>query len=135
MNIKSIAIVVAFLILGLGVGWYGGPVVSRWMHPVKPTVVAGNFSQQLPANGPRVVMYSLSTCPHCRDARAYFKAHGIAYEDRVIDQSKKAMKAFEQLHERGVPVIFTPSHEVRGFDRKGLTSVLKKEGLLLGTAS
>ncbi|KGI76654.1 hypothetical protein LF63_0113845 [Oleiagrimonas soli] len=124
------AIVVAFLVLGLGAGWYGGPMVARWMHPEKPRVQVGDFRHQLPADGPRVVMYSLSTCPHCRDARAYFKAHGIAYVDREIDKSDAALQAFKQLHERGVPVIFTPSHEVRGFDREGLTTALRKDGLL-----
>lgn len=130
MSIKGILLVTVFLALGVGAGVMGGPVVARWMHPVPPPVQAGNFAKMLPVNGVRVVMYSLSTCPHCRDARAYFKARDIAYEDHVIDKSPKDMAAFEKMHESAVPVIFTAKHEVRGFSSSGLTHVLVQDGVL-----
>ncbi|MFC5741764.1 glutaredoxin family protein [Dyella tabacisoli] len=141
MRLKSLLFMAVFLVVGVaagvGVGRYVIPLV-RPAAALPQLVSSGDYREQYikPAGKP-VVLFSLSTCPHCRDTRAYFAAHGIVYTDYVIDESEDARIKFETLNEPGVPVVLTTGHKVRGYHPQAYADVFKQDGVAerLGGAS
>src|SRR5437016_5428331 len=118
MRLKVFLYLAGFLVLGIGTGGVVVHYAAPLLRPAPPQLVSsGDFAARYtePAGKP-VVLFSLSTCPHCQHAREYLDAHGIAYADYVIDQSPSARKAFEEMGEAGVPVVVTARHKIRGFD-------------------
>lgn len=64
---------------------------------------------------PRVIMYSTQWCGYCRQARQYFTAEGIPFEERDIEQSRQARYEYEQIKGRGIPVILVGQQRLNGF--------------------
>jgi glutaredoxin len=131
MRLMAPLLLVGCLAAGVGAGALTGRFAAPWLRPAPPAAVsAGDFEADyiVPAGKP-VVMFSLSTCPHCAHARTYFAEHGIAYKDYVIDQSTDAHEAFEGMHESGVPVILTRRHKLRGFEPEQLAATLAEDGV------
>jgi len=70
-----------------------------------------------PAKGaqtyPSVVIYTLSTCPHCAEAKEYLKQHNIPFSNREVDtddtQMAELMKIYDEMgvpeKKRGVPLL------------------------------
>lgn len=135
MKLKGIVVVALFLVAGALSGTLLGPRLGAWMHPpvaAKPPVETGDYASYIKAAGTPVVMLSLSTCPYCKQAREYFAAHDIAYTDYVIDQSPDAMRMFNELKEKGTPVIITRHHIMRGFYAAGIGAQLSEDGVVDG---
>ena len=95
---------------------------------VKPLPKAENSS-------PAVVIYTLSTCPHCAEAKAYLTTNGIPFTNREVDSDDEhmaeLMKIYDEMQvpeaKRGVP-FFVIGGKVRlqGFDRKKLDAAIKE---------
>jgi len=67
---------------------------------------------------PGIVLYSTSWCPHCREAKEYFKKHDIAYINRDVEEDSDAMEALVETYKSsGVPVIVIGNDEkiLKGF--------------------
>lgn len=125
MKIKPILIVVAFLVIGIGCGALIGPWIGKLSRPTPHAqIIAGNFNDIVKPTGKDIVMFSLSTCPHCRDARQYLKENHISYIEFQVDKSKQALQRFKELNEAGVPVIFTSRYEMRGFTSDDMSKFL-----------
>ncbi|MSM41122.1 MAG: glutaredoxin family protein [Geobacter sp.] len=70
-----------------------------------------------PAKGaqtyPSVVIYTLSTCPHCAAAKEYLHQHNIPFSNREVDtdetQMAELMKIYDEMgvpeKKRGVPLL------------------------------
>jgi glutaredoxin len=137
MRLKNLLKNLLFLAVFLAVGVGAGVGVGRYLIPLlRPApalplfVSSGDFGEQyIKPTGKPVVLFSLSTCPHCRDTRAYFASHGIAYTDYVIDESEDARIKFEALNEPGVPLVLTTEHKIRGYQPKSYADVFKLEGI------
>ena len=55
---------------------------------------------------PRIVLYSVSWCPHCKDAKEYLTSHNIPFTNRDVEMDDAAMgDLMEKYKSRGVPVI------------------------------
>lgn len=135
MKFKGIVVVALFLVGGALLGSLLGPRLGTWLHPpaaARPPVETGDYTSYIQAAGTPVVMLSLSTCPYCKQAREYFVAHDIAYTDYVIDQSPDAMRMFNELKEKGTPVIITRHHLMRGFYAAGIGAQLRQDGVVDG---
>jgi glutaredoxin 3 len=73
-----------------------------------------------------VKIYSLPTCPHCNDAKAFLKEHGIKYTDINVEEDKAAQdEMVEKSGQRGTPTIDIDGEIIVGFDEDKLKEVLK----------
>lgn len=130
MRVKHLLIVVLFLALGLGSGLIVGPWIIKLSQPAPVAQITdGNYSSYLQPSGKYIVMFSLSTCPHCRDARAYLNRNGVAFQEYQIDKSKVAYEIYSKLKENIVPVILTSKHKMLGFSPDGMTKLLQVDGI------
>lgn len=71
----------------------------------------------------KVVMYSTVRCGYCRQARAYFKANGIAFTDYDVETSAKGQRDYRRMGARGVPVILVGDQRMDGFSESAFASL------------
>jgi glutaredoxin len=62
-----------------------------------------------------VVMYATSWCGYCKQARNYFRSHGIAYVEYDIEKDRQAKLRYDRLGATGIPVILFGKHRMNGF--------------------
>lgn len=129
MNFKSIltSIVVIALALGLGVG-AGYLVRNSGMlgggGGGGAQVAQGDYSDVYAKAGGEVVMYSLSTCPFCKQAKALLEKQNVSFVERVIDKDEAARKEADGLKINSVPVIYVGGNRMSGFDEAKLVELL-----------
>lgn len=82
-----------------------------------------------------VVIYTLSTCPHCREAKEYLTSNNIPFVNREVDSDDKHMeelvKIFDEMGvpeaRRGVPlIIIGGTTRIQGFNREKVQGALQK---------
>lgn len=83
---------------------------------------------------PRISVFSSNQCPHCRAAKAFLKKHGIRYEDLNVERSAAALKQFNRLKLRGVPVILIGRIKINGYNPQVLQQKLLQAGYSLKQA-
>ncbi len=94
-------------------------------------------AQQSPLGGgpaqakkyPRIVLYSVAWCPHCRQAKEYFTKNNIPFINKDVEVDDKAMDELTKKYKsQGVPVIVIGNDEkvLRGFDQEQLEKALKE---------
>lgn len=86
---------------------------------------------QAAKNYPQIVLYSVSWCPHCKEAKEYFTRNNIPFINRDVEVDEKAMeKLTGDYNSNGVPVVVigTGSNEVvvKGFTPELFQNSLKK---------
>jgi mycoredoxin len=123
-HLKSFFLYALILAAGLGVGM-GAP---RLLQVLKPAYTEGNNSAYFPDAQTQVVLYGTPTCPHCANARAYLRAHHIAYADFDVQGNEKAMRDFTQLGGTGVPLLLVGERRMTGFNPAVLEAALKHIG-------
>lgn len=111
-------------------GVFAGPRLvalhDRWFPP--PAFIVGDYAALYAENAQRVVVFTSSTCPHCKRTREFLDSRHIAYADLVIDKSPAAQKRFDTLGESGVPVIFIGDRKIVGFRQDAIEDALKARG-------
>ena len=78
---------------------------------------------------PRIVLYSVSWCPHCMEAKEYLTSHKIPFINKDVELDDMAMKELtENYKSTGVPVIVLGNGEkiIKGFNREYFEKVLKE---------
>jgi len=80
------------------------------------------------ARTPRVLLYKTGRCPHCRQARDFLQRHHIPFLEQDVERNRRALKEFQRLGARGVPVILVGQQRLDGFDPGRLRRVLKGAG-------
>jgi glutaredoxin 3 len=101
-------------------------IIALFLAGCAAPVVKDLPQQQSPVNtiartGPKIVLYSTSWCPHCREAKAYFKKNNIAYTNRDVEEDEDAMTALvETYNSKAVPVIVFGNDEkvLKGFKQE-----------------
>ena len=87
------------------------------------------------AKTPLVVIYTLSTCPHCREAMEYLKENNIPFIDREVDTDGEHMATLISIYDsmggpeqkRGVPLIIIDNRiRIQGFNKEKLQDALKE---------
>ncbi len=73
----------------------------------------------------KVVIYSTPTCHYCIEAKAFFKANKIDYENFDVQSDlQKRKEMVDRSGQMGVPVIFVDNEMVMGFDEDKLIELL-----------
>ena len=70
---------------------------------------------------PKIVLYSTSWCPHCKEAKEYLTGHNIPFINRDVELDESAMTALTDTYKaRGVPVIVigNDARVLKGFNRE-----------------
>ncbi len=87
-----------------------------------------------PKEQPRVLIYTLSTCPHCKEAKRFMRENHIPFSEKEVGDNSANMaellKIFDEMGvpkmERGVPLIIVDgSVKIQGFDKKKLLKALE----------
>ena len=75
----------------------------------------------------RVVIYSLSTWPHCKKAKEYLSQKGVSYIEYDVAIHKERVKEMMQKSgQLGVPVILVNDDVLIGFNQSKLDKLLSK---------
>ena len=78
---------------------------------------------------PRIVLYSVSWCPHCMEAKEYLTSHKIPFINKDVELDDNAMKELSETYKStGVPVIVLGNGEkvIKGFNKEYFEKVLKE---------
>ncbi len=80
---------------------------------------------------PTIVLYSVSWCPHCREAKEYLTSHNIPFINRDVEVDSSAYDLLTKKYEsQGVPVIVMGEGKdevvIRGFTPEVFQEKLKK---------
>ncbi len=101
--------------------------------PERQTVVVPPTSAK--QDYPSVVIYTLSTCPHCREAKQYLTANNIPFINREVDSDDAHMAELMKIYDsmgvpdpsRGVPLfVIGGKTNIKGFDKEKLEKALKE---------
>lgn len=93
-------------------------------------------SSQTPGEAaPLVVIYTLSNCPHCREAKEYLDNNKIPFVNREVDTDDEHMETLMKIYEsmgvpeqkRGVPLLVIGNRiNIQGFNKDKLQNALKE---------
>lgn len=78
---------------------------------------------------PKIVLYSVSWCPHCKEAKEYLTTHNIPFINRDVELDPAAMTALtDKYKSQGVPVIVIGNDEkiLKGFSEASFTKAIKE---------
>jgi glutaredoxin 3 len=76
-----------------------------------------------------IKIYSTPTCTFCSQAKDYFKAHHLAYEEfNVASDTEKRKEMVEKSGQLGVPVIDIDGQIVVGFDEETVSELIASSG-------
>jgi glutaredoxin 3 len=78
---------------------------------------------------PRIVLYSVSWCPHCREAKEYLTSHNIPFINRDVELDDSAKdELVDKYKSGGVPVIVFGNDEkvMKGFNLEKFEKILKE---------
>jgi glutaredoxin len=134
MNFKSILTTIAVIALALGLGVGAGYLVrhSGLMGGGGGgggvEVTQGDYSAIYAKAGGDVVVYTLSTCPFCQQAKALLAKQNINFVERVIDKDEVARKEADGLKINSVPVIYIGDSSMRGYNEAKLVELLNSHG-------
>lgn len=79
-----------------------------------------------------IIIYSTQTCSYCHALKAWLDDHKIEYTAKSVDTDLEAQKELLDKLDgnfQGVPVTFIKDTMILGFDRAGITSALKLQGI------
>jgi glutaredoxin 3 len=77
---------------------------------------------------PRIVLYSVSWCPHCKEAKEYLTSHNIPFINRDVELDDNAKdELVDKYKSGGVPLIVIGNDEkvMKGFNREKFEKILK----------
>ena len=90
--------------------------------PVNPATVK---SQKYP----KIVLYSVSWCPHCKEAKEYFTSNNIPFINKDVEIDSAAMDELTKKYKsQGVPVIVLGDDKVilKGFNKEKFEKAVKE---------
>jgi len=75
-----------------------------------------------------VKVYSVPTCPYCKQVKEFLKEKGIPFEDIDVSESReKAQEMIDKSGQMGVPVIEIGGELILGFDKDKIEEALNKK--------
>ena len=78
---------------------------------------------------PKIVLYSVSWCPHCKAAKEYLTSRDIPFINKDVELDEKAMEELTEVYKsQGVPVIVIGDNAkvVRGFTPEMFEKAVKE---------
>jgi glutaredoxin len=126
---RFILLLTSFLIAFTAISFAGEPNES----PSKQTLIAP--SQPPDEGSPLVVIYTLSTCPHCMEAKEYLSNNKIPFINREVDTDDEHMATLMKIYDsmgvpeqkRGVPFFIIGNRiKIQGFNKEKLQNAIKE---------
>ncbi len=75
----------------------------------------------------QVTVYSVPTCPWCRQVKEYLQQKGVEYTDHNVAQDRQAFDEMYKLTgQAGVPVIVIDGKTIIGFNAKKIDEALSE---------
>lgn len=106
---------------------------AAFANELKQTII---IPEQTQGEGiPLVVIYTLSSCPHCREAKEYLIRHKIPYINREIDTNDEHLATLMNIYDsmgipeqkRGVPFFVIGNRiNIQGFSVEKLQNALEE---------
>jgi glutaredoxin 3 len=81
------------------------------------------------AGYPKIVLYSVSWCPHCKAAKEYLTENNIPFINKDVELDPEAYELLTKKYKsNGVPVLVIgdDAEVIKGFDEEGFSKVLEK---------
>lgn len=125
MKLKPILVVLAALALGLSAGYLVRNVA--WVQSSSASIKKGDFTQLYTKTGAPVILYSLSTCLHCKHARNLLERNKVHFVERVIDNSSEAKQEAVALQAKRVPFLLIGNFSIEGYDEDKILELLDRE--------
>ncbi len=78
---------------------------------------------------PKIVLYSVSWCPHCAEAKEYFTRNNIPFINRDVELDPDAMELLQTRYKStGVPVIVLGNDDkiLKGFSRDAFERAVRE---------
>lgn len=121
---KQLLIALLALALGLAAGRAGMDAYDRYFGRGADRIAEGDYTSIAPE---RPLLFTTSTCPFCKQALAYLDERGVAYDVEVVDKSPAARAKYDELGLKSVPVLFTESVRIVGFNVEAYEEFLGAE--------
>ena len=80
------------------------------------------------ANAADIEIYTASYCSDCKTAKAYLKAHEIAFDEHDVEHDLVQRKVFYARGGKGVPLLFVKGQMMHGFDELQFESLRGSSG-------
>lgn len=81
-----------------------------------------------PSTYPRIVLYSVSWCPHCKEAKEYLTSHNIPFINKDVELDEDYKKELiEKYKTGGVPLLVFGNDQklMKGFNAERFEKILK----------
>ncbi|MFZ0872304.1 MAG: glutaredoxin family protein [Rhodanobacter sp.] len=126
MKIMKLLALAGILSVCFAVGLYGGPLARTAYARIfpEPSYIKGNYDSVYAGTGHRIVLFSTSTCPYCKQARTLFAQNKIVYTDYLIDKSDDLSKKFKTLGGVAVPLIYIGNRKIIGFKESSINEAI-----------
>lgn len=128
MTTRSVSMVFLLCLLVCAHSFADNYTLPQYQLPNQFLYAVPKKPEAPPAPPKHIVMYSSEfcnrcesseTCKPCALAKAFFKEHGLAYEEYNISESPINWKQYQRLGGGTLPLIFVNGKRMQGF-RKGL---------------
>jgi glutaredoxin len=104
------------------------PVTAKINSISGPAVVSTFKNTTAGGSRQTVRILTAAWCGHCKKAKAFLAAKGVAYEEVDVEASDRGRNEFTQLGGRGVPIILVGAQRMYGFEAGALTTMLEQAG-------
>ncbi len=98
-----------------------GSFDDQYLTATEYRVLRKNFNDD---GAPKLVMYTMNGCGYCDQARSYFRAEGIAFEERNSSEDSTAQYELD-MFQAGTPLIFHGYKRYVGWSEHIRSSLLK----------
>lgn len=78
----------------------------------------------------KIILYTSSTCPHCRTAKNFLQEKGYAYVEKNVQTDPQATSELNALGVQGVPTFDIGGQVIVGFNPTAVDKALKTKLLL-----
>lgn len=78
---------------------------------------------------PKIVLYTTSWCPHCKEAKEYLTSRKIPFTNLDVEEDVSAWEDFSEKYQaKSVPLIIIGNDQaiLKGFDRKTFEKALRE---------
>jgi glutaredoxin len=117
---KAVAIRFLPLALLIAASWAGVQLLQSWSSERIGREMAAN------AKAGDIVMLSSVDCPYCKEARAWFKANGVAFGECFIERDAACAAAYQALQAPGTPTLLVRGQRQVGFSAERVAQALRQ---------
>jgi len=111
---------IAPLALVVAVGWLGVQLIQSFGSERIGREMASN------AKPGDIVMLSSETCEYCKQARAWFKEHQVAFGECFIERDAACKAAYDALQSPGTPMLVVRGQRQVGFSPERVAQTLRQ---------